>query len=60
MRTTHPNEYDNLGMSTPTVDITNLFPNSSSDYLEQKVINSCTNMLNTAQQALTHYLFIYL
>ena len=48
-------EYDILVMSAPTVDITNLFPNSSSDYLEQKVINSCKNMLNTAQQALTQY-----
>ena len=45
-------------MSSPTVDITNLDssklgPNGSTDHLEQKVISSCQNMVNTAQQSLT-------
>ena len=51
-------EYDILVMSAPTVDITNLDTsklgsNGATDHLEQKVISSCQNMVNTAQQSLT-------
>ena len=51
-------EYDVLVMSSPTVDIsnldTNLHPNSTTENLEEKAINSSKNMFNTAEEALNN------
>ena len=46
-------KYEILVMSSPTVDITNLTPSKMTQLeCEAKIVDSCTNMLNIAKEAL--------